>query len=135
AQGRLGEALGWALERGLSVEDELSYLREFEHITLAKVLLARYTSDRDDDSLREAMSLLERLLQHAETGGRTGSALEILGLLALAHHAQGNSSAALVPLESALALAEPEGYVRIFVDEGSAMIALLEVAAKRRIAP
>ncbi len=135
AQGRLGEALGWARERELSVEDELSYLREFEHITLARALLAQYTSDRDDDSLREAMSLLERLLQHAEAGRRTGRALEILGLLALAHHARGDSSAALVPLERALTLAESEGYVRIFVDEGPAMMALLEVAAKRRIAP
>ena len=42
AQGRLGEALGWAREQGLSVEDDLSYLHEFEHITLARVLLARY---------------------------------------------------------------------------------------------
>ena len=41
AQGRLGEALGWAREQGLSVDDDLSYLREFEHITLARVLLAR----------------------------------------------------------------------------------------------
>ena len=46
AQGRLGEALDWAREQGLSVSDDLSYLREFEHITLARVLLARYKSDR-----------------------------------------------------------------------------------------
>ena len=41
AQGRLGEALDWAREQGLSAQDELSYLREFEHITLARVLLAQ----------------------------------------------------------------------------------------------
>ena len=46
AQGELGEALGWARERGLSVDDDLSYLREFEHITLARVLLARYAAER-----------------------------------------------------------------------------------------
>ena len=46
AQGQLGEALGWVRERGLSVEDDLSYLREFEHITLARVLLARYTAEQ-----------------------------------------------------------------------------------------
>ena len=45
-RGRLGDALGWARERGLSVEDDLSYLREFEHVTLARVLLARHTSER-----------------------------------------------------------------------------------------
>ena len=46
AQGRLGEALDWAREQGLSAQDDLSYLREFEHITLARILLARYRSDQ-----------------------------------------------------------------------------------------
>ena len=69
AQGRLVEALGWARERGLSVEDELSYLREFEHITLARVLIARYKNDPLDGSIHEPLGLLERLLQAAEAGG------------------------------------------------------------------
>ena len=112
AQGRLDEALGWAREQGLSAHDDLSYLREFEHITLARVLLARYKSDREERSIHEAMGLLERLLQAAEEGGRTGSVIEILVLQALAHEAQGDSPSALVPLERALTLAEPEGYVR-----------------------
>ena len=42
ALGRVGEALGWVREQGLSATDDLSYLREFEHITLARVLLARH---------------------------------------------------------------------------------------------
>jgi LuxR family transcriptional regulator, maltose regulon positive regulatory protein len=135
AQGRLGEALGWASERGLSARDDLSYLREFEHITLARVLLARYRSDHADRSLREAVGLLERLLRAAEAGGRTGSVIEILMLLALAYHAHGDLPAALAPLERALTLAEPEGYVRIFVDEGPAMAHLLPNAAARGILP
>lgn len=135
AQGTLGEVLDWAREQNLSVEDDLSYLREFEHITLARVLLARSTSEPGDRSLREAMGLLERLLSAAEDGARTGSAIEILVLQALAHQMQGNISAALAPLERALTLAEPEGYVRLFVDEGPPMAALLDVAAKRGIAP
>jgi LuxR family maltose regulon positive regulatory protein len=114
----LDEALDWARERGLSAHDDLGYVREFEHITLARVLLARYKSDREERYIHEAMGLLERLLQAAEEGGRMGSVIEILVLQALAHEAQGDSPAALVPLERALALAEPEGYVRIFVDEG-----------------
>src|SRR2546430_16610847 len=130
AQGRLGEALDWAREQGLSVSDDLSYLREFEHVTLARVLLARSKSDRADRSLREAMGLLERLLQAAEEGERTGSVIEILVLQALAHQRQGEIPAALVPLELALTLAEPKGYVRIFVDEGPPMAVLLEKAAK-----
>src|SRR5436305_2617329 len=125
AQGRLGEALDWAREHSLSVTDTPRYLREFEHITLARVLLARYKSDRAEHSIHEAVGLLERLLQAAEEGERTGSVLEILVLQALAHHVQGDIPAALVPLERALTLAEPEGYVRIFVDEGPPMAVLL----------
>ncbi len=57
AQGRLGDALGWASQQGLSVEDELSYLREFDHITLARVLIARYQRDRQTASfLRRSTS-------------------------------------------------------------------------------
>ena len=69
AQGALGEALGWAREQGLSVDDDLSYLREFEHITLARVLLARYQDERAERSVHEATRLVERLLQAAEEGG------------------------------------------------------------------
>ena len=118
AQGRLTEALGWTRERGLSAHDDLSYLREFEHITLARVLLARYQSDREERYIHEAMGLLERLLKAAEAGGRMGSVIEILVLQALAHEAQGDSPSALVPLERALSLAEPEGYVRSFWTKG-----------------
>jgi LuxR family transcriptional regulator, maltose regulon positive regulatory protein len=125
AQGRLGEALGWAREQGLSAHDDLSYLREFEHITLARVLLARHKSDREERSIHEAMGLLERLLQAAEAGGRMGSVIEILVLQDLDHHVQGDTSAALEPLQRSLTLAEPEGYVRIFVDEGLPMARLL----------
>jgi LuxR family transcriptional regulator, maltose regulon positive regulatory protein len=135
AQGRLGEALGWAREQGLSAHDDPSYLREFEHVTLARALLARYESKREEGPLREALSLLERLLQAAKEGGRMGSAIEILVLQALAHHAQGDIHAALVPLERALTLAEPEGYVRVFVDEGRPMAGLLSEAAANGIMP
>src|SRR3712207_1327721 len=62
AQGRVGDAITWAREQGLSAEDDLSYVREFEHITLARVLLARQTSGGEDRAMREAMGLLERLL-------------------------------------------------------------------------
>jgi LuxR family maltose regulon positive regulatory protein len=130
----LGDALAWMHERGLSAEDNLCYLREFEHTTLARVLLAQSTHDRADRSLREALGLLERLLQAADTGGRTGSAIELLVLQALAHQLRGDVPAALAPLARALTLAEPEGYHRIFVDEGPPMAILLAAAAKRGIA-
>jgi LuxR family transcriptional regulator, maltose regulon positive regulatory protein len=124
-QGRLADALEWVRERKLGSDDELSYLREFEHLTFARVLMARYQHDRDDSHLHQAIALLERLLQAAEAGWRMGSVIEILVLLALAHQAQGRVAPALAPLARALALAEPEGYVRTFVDEGQPMAALL----------
>jgi LuxR family transcriptional regulator, maltose regulon positive regulatory protein len=132
AQGRLGEALGWAREQGLSVDDNLSYLREFEHITLARLHLARYQGERAERSAHEAPRLLERLMLAAEAGGRTGRVIEILVLRALARQALGDVPAALGFLDRAVTLAEPEGYVRVFVDEGAPMTSLLRAAAKQR---
>ncbi len=134
-QGRVAEALDWAREQGLSADDDLSYLREFEHIALAKALLAAYGSTRVESSLEEVMGFLERLLHAAEAGGRKGHAIAILSLQALALAAQGDTSLALAPLARALALAEPEGFVRVFVDEGPPMAALLHEAAEHGIAP
>ncbi|HCM27181.1 MAG TPA: helix-turn-helix transcriptional regulator [Treponema sp.] len=124
AQGKLAEALAWAREESLSVDDELNYLHEYGHLTLARILMARRAGD-PDDSIRQAMGLLERLLKAAEPSGRKGSVIEILVLQALAQRAEGDIPLALATLESALILAEPEGYVRIFVDEGPAMAELL----------
>jgi LuxR family maltose regulon positive regulatory protein len=135
AQGRLGEALNWAHEQGLFVENELSYLHEFDHTTLTRVLIARYKMDRVEGDLHEALGLLARLLQAAEEGGRNGSVIETLILQSLAHEAQGNRPRALGSLERALALAEPEGYVRTFVDEGEAMRVLIEKQAHNRDHP
>ena len=134
AQGRLGEALDWARERGLSVDDDLSYLREFEHLTLARVLLACHQAERPTGSIDEVTQLVERLLHDAEEGARTGSVLEILVLQALAQQAQRDIPAALASLQRALTLAEPEGYVRTFVDEGPPMASLLRAAAKQGMA-
>jgi LuxR family maltose regulon positive regulatory protein len=135
AQGRLGDALDWAREQDLSPHDDLSYLREFEHITLARLLLARYQRDREERSVDEALALLDRLLRAAEQGERTGSVIEILIVQALAHQTRGNSSAALGALRGALSVAEPEGYVRIFVDEGLPMVHMLLEATARGILP
>jgi len=135
AAGRFGDARHWAREQGLSAGDDLSYLREFEHITLARLLLAQAGSDGAGSSVREAIGLLERLRQAAEEGGRTGSAIEILVLQSLVHQAQGQQPAALWHLERALTLAEPEGYVRVFVDGGAGLAQLLEEAARQGIMP
>ena len=135
ARGSVGEALGWVREQGLSADDDLSYLREFEHITLARVLLAQDQGERAERSVQDATRLLERLLLAAEEGGRTGRVIEILVLQALADQLLADVPAALAALERAMMLAEPEGYVRVFADEGAPMISLLRAAAKQRIRP
>jgi LuxR family maltose regulon positive regulatory protein len=126
AQGRIAEAIRWQNEQGITASDDLSFIREFEHITLARVLIAQYKNDSVDDSIQKATGLLQRLLKAAEEGGRTGSVIEILVLQALTFEAVGNIPSALTSLGRALTLAEPEGYFRLFVDEGPPMARLLQ---------
>lgn len=135
AQGRLSDALTWVEEQGLSSTDELSYLNEFGHITLARVLITQHRADHASGAMQEATALLGRLLVAAETGGRTGAVNEILVLQSLALEAQGQTALAIGPLERALVQAEPEGYVRLFIDEGPPMLRLLRAAAGGSIRP
>ncbi len=125
AQDRLTKALEWVNGQRLSADDNLSFLHEFDHITLSRILIAQYQNDRSEDIIQTAIRLLARLLQAAEDGKRIGSVIEILVLQSLAHQAQGNITPALVALERALTLAEPEGFVRVFVGEGKPMAELL----------
>jgi LuxR family transcriptional regulator, maltose regulon positive regulatory protein len=134
-QGKLGEAVRWAREQGLSVDDDIHFTREFEYITLARVLLAAGKNDRKSAYFAEAIRLLERLLQAAETSSRLGSAIQILLLRALAFQAQDDLPNASSSLKRALALAEPEGYIRVFVDEGEAMRLLIEKQSRDRHDP
>jgi len=127
AQGRVDEAARWTQERGLSDDDEVSYPRERDHLVLARVLLAQSQPD-------QALRLLERLDALAEFQGRAGSLIEIRALRALALQAAGEHQDALALLAEALALAGPEGYVRVFADEGPPMAALLRslIGVRRR---
>jgi LuxR family maltose regulon positive regulatory protein len=134
-RGELDEAEAWARERHLSPDDELSYLREFEHVTLARLLLARHRRDRDVGALEDAVGLLERLLAAAQDGDRNGSVLEVLILQALAQQARDDLPAALAGLRDAVTLAQPEGYVRLFADEGPPMAALLKALIRQSTSP
>ena len=96
--------------------------------------MAGYAAERAERSIQEATRLRERLLDAAEEGARTGSVIEILVLQALAHQARDDIPAALASLRRAVTLAEPEGYVRTFADEGASMAFLLRAAAKQGIA-
>lgn len=134
-QGRLEDALDWVRERGLATDDELSYAREFEHFTLARILIAQYETGPSSGSLDAVMELLARLFKAAQEKTRLRSMIEIHLLNALASHAQRDISAALISLERALTLAEPEGYVRIFVDKGPSIAGLLHQLRARDVTP
>jgi len=134
-QGRLREAEHWRQAQGFSVDDALSYLREFEHMTLVRLLIAQYKRDHVEHAIRDALRLLERLLQAAEAGGRMGSRIELLVLQALAHEVRQHIPLALAALARALTLAEPEGYIRIFVNEGMAMARLLSETDAQKMKP
>ena len=132
-QGRVAEARAWADERRLTIHDDLAYLREYEHVTLARLLLAEATLDRDPAAVEGVARWLDRLLAAAEAGGRIGSVVDILTLLALAHDALGERDAALGALERALASAAPERWARAFLDAGAPMVRLLTAASDRGI--
>jgi LuxR family maltose regulon positive regulatory protein len=126
AQGNVRGAVDWADARGLGEADEPSYPREREYLVLARVLLAKNVPDR-------ALGLLERLGAAAEAQARIESVIEVRLLAALALDALGEHARAQAALVEALALARPEGYVRVFVDEGAPMAALMrQVTGEQR---
>jgi LuxR family maltose regulon positive regulatory protein len=126
AQGNVDSAVRWVETSGLHVEGELSYFREEETIILVRVLLAQ---NRWDD----ALSLIERLLVVTESGERWGRVIELLILRALALDAWDLLDEAMESLARALILAEPHGYVRVFIDEGESIARLLYKAAAQGI--
>jgi ATP/maltotriose-dependent transcriptional regulator MalT len=128
----LPAAVRWAEASGLRADEEPDYPREEQYLTLVRVFIVRGRLDPKCSYLGDALGLLDRLFEAAEGGGRMGSVIEILTLRALALQARRESSEALVALEKALTLAEPEGYVRLFVDEGAPMETLLSELPKRR---
>jgi LuxR family maltose regulon positive regulatory protein len=136
AQGNLAAAIRWADSSGLLANDnDLSYLREGEFLALARVRIAQARDDPANPILQDVLILLNRLLLDAEAKARLGSVLDILVLHALALQVQGDRTSALSTLERVLTLTEPEGYIRLFVDEGTPMRGLLHLAYRRGIVP
>ena len=120
ARGNLSQAEQWSEEAGFDLSDELKleYERETEYLLLARLRMAQ-------NRAREAVELLDRLLAADVEARRTGNALSVLALQALAHWQLENEEQAVLILGRLLVLAEPEGYVRVFVDEGPPMQVLL----------
>jgi LuxR family maltose regulon positive regulatory protein len=128
AQGRLNEALEWMQEQGADSELETTYVGRMIHIPLARIHIAQGLLETTDQILRP-------LLEAAEAGGHVSRAIELLILHALNYQAGDETDKAMAPLDRALSLAEPGGFIRIFVDEGPPMARLLYEALSRGIAP
>ena len=118
AQGNLERASHFVQKSGITPDDAVPYLRETEHLTLLHLLLAQGDHDA-------ALALSGRLLQQAEATHRMGQVIEILLLQSLALQGKKELAQALATLERALSLAQPEGYVRVFLDEGEPVAKLL----------
>ena len=134
-QNKIDLGLAWANQHDLTIDGDLSYLREFEYITLARLLLLQYQTSASETYFEQVIYLLDRLYADAKSHSRNGSMLEILLLQALAYQQNNDLPAALGVLKQALALAQPEGYIRVFVDEGSTMAQLLHAAQAADIVP
>ena len=130
-------ATGWRGQHLPDAEGGTDYLRELVHLASARELLAGALADLPSqrDRVCEALGLLQRQLEAAKAAGRVGNTLTILVLQALAFQMVGDGDQALSALERALSLAEPEGHVRTFVDEGEPMARLLRRALAKGIAP
>jgi LuxR family maltose regulon positive regulatory protein len=135
AQGNLAAAVRWVETHDVPEDSDPKYPREQEYLTLVRVRIAQARAHPAGHYLAQALGLLDRLLQDAEAKARVRSVLEILVLRALALSALGDNAGALEVLGRALRLAEPEGYVRLFLDEGTLMVALLRQAHARGLAP
>ena len=123
----------WARQHGVAADDELSYFREYEHVTLARVLLAEHAATASTLPLQAAVALLDRLLVAATDGGRVGTVIEVEVLRAVAYDRNGERDAALDALGHAVELAETDGWVRVFVDATSSLTGLMgELAASQR---
>jgi LuxR family maltose regulon positive regulatory protein len=123
---RLGDsqaASQWARAIGLDEEDDLSYLNETAHIEFARSLIAQ-------GRLGDAGRLLDRLETESTGAGRIGRLIEIHILQARAFQAAGDQGAALAAILQALSLAEPEGAVRVFADEGPELLQLVKIAGE-----
>jgi LuxR family maltose regulon positive regulatory protein len=128
ARGDIEFAESWAQTNDLDVDGDYEHYREIEYLVLARVLIAQ-------ERFEEAHSLVERICRIAQEIGKRQTEFEALILLSLVCSAQGETDQALGYLEKALSIGEPQGYIRIFVDEGPPMASLLYEALKREITP
>jgi LuxR family maltose regulon positive regulatory protein len=129
AQNRLADARGWAREHAVTADTELTYLGEFNHLTLARLLVAEHRTGRAAAGLDTVIDLLDRIVASAQSAERGGSLMDALVVRALAHQAHGDVDLALGDLGQALSNSASTGYARVFLDEGPVMAELLAAIA------
>ena len=122
--GRIDRIQEWLNHCNVSPDDTVTYLDEGKFFALAKILLWQGRSV-------EALMLIEKLAEYSQARSRKGKLSYILELQALAFQQQNNQDEALAALERSLKLAQSEGYIRAYVDEGQPMQALLELGAEQ----
>lgn len=135
AQGNRDAIDRWVRECGMQVNDDLTFMRDVEHTILARALVALGQDQPQSSYIDDSLTLLARLLDLVENAGWLGRAIEILVLQALAYQVKGQQEDSLDVLSNALTLAEPHGYIRIFIDEGEPMAVLLRKVAAQDISP
>ncbi|CUR54797.1 putative ATP-dependent transcriptional regulator, MalT-like, LuxR family [metagenome] len=123
--GDLAAARSWAATAGVGADDDVDYLREYEHLTLARLQLAEHQTTGHPGRLDQATSLLGRLHVAATQAERTAARVEALLLLALAADAAGHADEARSRVQAAAELTRPAGWVRPFLDAGPRAMELL----------
>jgi LuxR family maltose regulon positive regulatory protein len=128
-QGNLAAAVQWAADLEHNGEEKdfpPAYQRQLDRTIQVRVRLAQGEPD---------MAAIDTLLEKSGTGGWRRNEIELVMLKAVALDAQGDTGAAISSLAEALAMAEPEAYIRLFVDEGAAVAKLLRLAVLESISP
>lgn len=129
------ELESWLKGNTIAIEEVTHFKTKFTLAMHARVLIALYREHQDEHYIREALEILDHLLEIAEAYGWGSKVIEVLALQAVAFQEDGNSDLAQTKLERAIQLAEPEGFIRTFVDEGPSMAHLLYDVLYREDAP
>ncbi|MCP4541925.1 MAG: helix-turn-helix transcriptional regulator [Chloroflexi bacterium] len=130
-RGDVQTAHRWATGKivpNLSFENLPIFLHELQQVALARVYLAR-------DEPKKVLAIYNQICAPAQAAGRMARVIEISLIKALSLQAQGKPNAARAPFEQCLTLAEPGGYVRLFLEAGDPVVTLLQQAASHGITP
>lgn len=132
-QGKLDTAQRWAHQQALSPQGDITYLQEYDYVTLARLQLATYRAHPSDQLRTSTHNLLTKLQHTASAGNRMSHVIEVLILKALMYDSEQEQPHAMDALHQALTLAESQGHIRPFVDEGQPMADLLRRAVQQQI--